>query len=125
MEYAGRAALLGIAFKFRELTGAERDKFEVGVFNDEMEIVDGKPVTRRKLNQVHLRARLVALCLVGQDGKRLFGEDEVEQLSDGIPTAVLSQLFTAAQKLNKLDGTAEAEAEKNSAADQPAASISG
>jgi hypothetical protein len=138
MQLSGRAALLSVAFKtvdvtiegsgtyrIRELTGADRDKFEVGAFNDETDIVDGKPVFRRKLNQLHLRARLVALCLIdGDTGKRMFADDEVEQLSEGVPTVVLGKLFTAAQKLNGLDGTATEEAEKNSEADQSDASTS-
>ena len=127
---AGRNQLLGTTFRhvdvpveglgtfrIRELSGTERDKFEVAAFNDSTEIVDGKPVMRRKLNQVMLRANLVALCLVGEDGNRLFGDDEIAQLSDGVPTTVLSQLFKAAQKINGLDGEAVEAAAKNSNAD--------
>lgn len=124
---AGRNALLGATFKhvdvevenvgkfrIRELSATERDKFEVAAFNDTTEIVDGKPVVRRKVNPVMLRANLVALCLVDESNVRLFGDDEIAQLSDGVPTAVLSKLFTAAQKLNGLDGGAVEDAIKNS-----------
>jgi hypothetical protein len=132
-----RAALLSTKFRFvdvvvpdvatfrlREMTGTERDKFEVGAFNDQTDMVDGKPVTRRVLNQLYLRARLVALCLVDAEGRRMFGDDEIAQLSDGVPTATLGVLFVAAQKLNGLDGAAVEEAEKNSVAAPTGASSS-
>lgn len=136
-QIAGRNALLASTFRhvdvpiegvgtfrLRELSGAERDKFEVAIFNEVTELVDGKPVTRRKLNQLHLRANLVALCLVGEDNQRLFADDEVAQLSEGVTTAVLGELFLEAQKLNGLDGEAVEAAAKNSNADPTGASPS-
>lgn len=94
-------------FRLREMSGTERDKFEVSVFKEE---ANGT----RKVDPLYLRARLVALCMVGDDNVRLYADDEVLQLSDTIPSAVLGTLFAAAQKLNGLDATAVEDAAKNS-----------
>jgi hypothetical protein len=93
-------------FRLRELSGTERDKFEMSAFRDE----NGK----RVVDTLYLRARLVALCLVDDDGRRLFNDDEITQLSDELPASVVNTLFAAAQKLNGLDAGAAEEAEKNS-----------
>lgn len=111
-------------FRLRELSGTERDRFEVGIFREENVTVDGKAQTVRKVEPLLLRARLVALSLVGEDGKRLYADDEVEILSDSVPSSVLNKLFEAAQKLNGMANDAQAEAEKNSVSGQPAASTS-
>jgi hypothetical protein len=88
------------------LSGTERDRFEMSAFRDE----NGK----RVVDTLYLRARLVALCLVDDDGRRLFNDEEITQLSDELPASVVNTLFAAAQKLNGLDAGAAEEAEKNS-----------
>ena len=107
---------LDAAFILREMSGTERDKFEAGAFVE----TDGK----RSVNVVYLRARLVALCLVGEDGDRLYADDEVSQLSDAVPASILQKLFEAAQKLNGLDAAATEAALKNSGGGAPVASPS-
>lgn len=135
----GRAALKGISrkhvdveglvpdtvFRLQELSGTARDQFEVGIFRDEEVIVDGKPESRRKIDPMYLRARLVALCLVGEDGQRLYADDEIPMLSDDLSSATLGKLFEAAQKLNGLEEKAAETAAKNSPAAEAAASTSG
>lgn len=108
---------LDASFRLREMSGTERDKFEVAAFK---EGADGK----RSIDPLYLRARLVALCLVGDDGVRLYADDEIHQLSDAVPSSVLGRLFEAAQKLNGLDATALETAGKNSESGPVAASIS-
>lgn len=61
-----------------------------------------------KPNTADFRARFVALCLVGEDGKRLFTDKEVASLG-AKSAAALQRVFAAAQKLNALT---DAEAEK-------------
>lgn len=107
----------GVAYRLREMSGTDRDKFEVAVFK---EGEGGK----RSVDALYLRARLVALCLIGEDGARLYADDEVHQLSDAVPAAVLGRLFTAAQKLNGLDTDAVEDAGKNSASAPPGGSPS-
>lgn len=94
-------------YRLRELSGTERDRFEVAAFK---ETPDGK----RVVDPLYLRARLVASCLVGEDGKRLYADEYIAELSDDIPASVLGRLFEAAQHLNGLDAAATDTALKNS-----------
>ncbi len=99
----------------RELTSKERDHFEATSFVETLDDNPDKPgeklITRRPILD-NLRARLVALCMVDDAGNRLFGDDEVEVLG-GKSAAVLSRLFTVAQRLNGLAAKAVEDAEKN------------
>ena len=109
----------GETFVLREMSGTDRDKFEVSAFKDETEtkIVDGKEtsVSARKVDPLYLRARLVALCLVEKDSNvRLYADDEIHMLSDKLSASVIGQFFAAAQKMNALDGAAVEDAAKNS-----------
>jgi hypothetical protein len=121
MKYGNRASLEAIqrktievevpeadaVFRLREMSGTDRDKFEVSAFKEDQ---DGK----RSVNPLYLRARLVALCLVGEDNVRLYADDEIHMLSDNAAASVIGKLFAAAQALNALDGTAVEDAAKNS-----------
>ena len=82
------------------MSASERDKWEAETYGD------GKPKTE------DFRARFVALCLVGEDGKRLFTDKEVGELGKK-SAAALQRVFTAAQKLNALTDDAVEELEKN------------
>lgn len=73
----------------RAMTGEERDEFESVVFGE------GKRDMR------NLRARLVAMTLIDEKGKRLFSEDDVQKLA-GKSSAALTRVFIVAQKLNGL-----------------------
>jgi hypothetical protein len=95
------------AYRLREMSGTERDTFEIAQFKEQS---DGK----HKVEPLYLRARLVALCLVDETGARLYADDEVQQLSDGVPAATIGKLFAAAQTLNGLDADAVDNAGKNS-----------
>lgn len=108
---------LDCAYRLREMSGTERDRFEIASF---VEGVDGK----RHVEALYLRARLVASCLVGDDNARLFADDEVHQLSDVVSASVIGKLFEAAQKLNGMDAAAVETAAKNSASAPAGASPS-
>lgn len=75
----------------RELTGRERDQFE-------NEILTGDP-NDPDVNTENLRARLLVRTLCDEDGNRLFGDDQMDDLADK-SGAVLSRLFEKAQELN-------------------------
>lgn len=104
-------------YRLREMSGTDRDKFEIAAFNGDG---DG----HRRVNTLHLRARMVALCLVDEQNVRLYADDEVHMLSDEIPASVIAELFVAAQKLNGMDAEAAERAAKNSASGPAAASPS-
>jgi hypothetical protein len=77
----------GGSVRLRVMTGSERDRFE-------SDFVDGKK------NVEMVRAKLVAKCLVDEDGERLFTEAEIPQLSER-SASVLDRLFQECMKLNR------------------------
>ena len=77
----------------RGLTGAERDRFEQSIVETR-----GKDT---RVNLRNIRAKLVTLCVVDEEGKRLFKDDDVELL--GRKSAVaLNRIFEVAQRLSGL-----------------------
>jgi hypothetical protein len=56
---------------------------------------------RRDVNLQHSHAKLVALCVVDLEGKRVFTEDDVHALSRKSSAAV-DRVFDAAAKLNRI-----------------------
>jgi hypothetical protein len=104
-------------YRLREMSGTDRDKFEIAAFKEDSEGV-------RHVQPLYLRARMVALCLVDENNVRLYADDEIDQLSDEIPASVIAVLFVAAQKLNGLGADAVEAAAKNSESGPVAASPS-
>lgn len=85
----------------RMLTAADRDALSFSLIGP-----DGKTNTQ------DYKAKLVARCLVGEDGQRLFADDEVQLL--GAKSAVaLERVFVVADRLNQISNAAIEEAEKN------------
>lgn len=84
------AALGGDAI-VRGMTGAERDAFEASLV-----IGKGKG---RDVSTTNIRAKLVARCLVNEQGERLFTDADADALGL-IRVDVLSPLFAIAQKLS-------------------------
>lgn len=77
----------------RSLTGEERDAFEESCLDRSEGIA--------KRNLANFRAKLVSMCLVDEQGNRLFTAAEAEALGrkNG---AILDMLAATAQKLNGL-----------------------
>ena len=94
----------------RTMTGADRDQFEASMVTV---LADGT----RKADLTNLRAKLVALTIVDENGARLFEASDVDRL--GLKSAAaIESVFAVAQRLNGLGAKAEDEAVKNSKADQ-------
>jgi len=74
----------------RMLTGAERDLFESQIVNK-----------TGGVNMENIRARLVCLTLVDEDGVRLFDDADIKELGCKSASA-LDRVFTVAQRLNKI-----------------------
>jgi len=83
----------------RELLSCERDAFEVGFQNQQAPLAN-------------IRARLVCLCAVDAEGKRLFDDKDVELLGNQ-PASIMSKLFNAAAKLNGLTASDVEELKKS------------
>src|SRR5688572_4900223 len=78
----------------RGLSASERDAFEATVVRQK-----GKDI---QINRQNLRARLVAMSLVGEDGKTpLIKEEQIPSLSTQ-SAAVIERIFEVCQKLSGL-----------------------
>ena len=83
----------GMTVYVRSMTGTERDLYEV----DLMENKDS-PLKERLHN---MRAKLVVLTTVDEDGERVFADEDVEVVGKKSATA-LNHIVEAAQTLNAL-----------------------
>ena len=99
----------GGTVRVRGLTGAERDAFEASIVEQR-----GK---KTHFNMVNLRARLVALSVVDEDGKRVFSDSDVKALGHKSAVA-LQRVFKAAQRLSGLTAEDVEELAKNLESDQ-------
>jgi hypothetical protein len=95
--------------KVRTLNASERDWFEASTVQR-----NGKKVTT---NLQNIRARLCLLCMVGEDGERLFQQEDEFPLG-GKSAAALDRIFQVAQRLNGLRDEDVDELAKNSNGDQ-------
>jgi PAS domain-containing protein len=84
----------GGTVRLKGLTGAERDAYEAS-------IVEMRGETRRYKLQ-NMRARLVALCLVDEDGRRLFADDQAVKALGKKSSKALDRLFDKARHLSGL-----------------------
>lgn len=82
----------GGSVRVRSLTGAERDQFELDVLTARR---DGK------ISPGNIRARYVAMCVVGEDGANLFTADDVEALGRKSAT-VLDKIYQEVLQFNAL-----------------------
>lgn len=79
--------------RVRALTGAERDSFEQSIVEQR-----GKST---KMNLRNIRAKLVALSVVDEEGKRVFSDGDAETLGKK-SAAALERVFEVAQRLSGL-----------------------
>lgn len=73
--------------KVKSMTGEERDKFELSTSGKKRE---------------HIRAKLLVLSVVGEDGKHLFTMEDVEQLSKK-SSAPLDRILAVVKKVSGVD----------------------
>ena len=99
----------GAWVKVRSLNASERDHFEASTVQR-----NGKKVTT---NLENIRARLCLLCMVDENGERLFQEEDTFPLG-GKSASALDRIFTVAQRLNGLRDEDVDELAKNSKGDQ-------
>lgn len=84
----------GGTVRLKGLTGSERDAYEASVVQMRGD--------KRQYKLQNLRARLVSLCLVDEDGKRLFGDDAAVKALGKKSAKALDNLFDKARKLSGL-----------------------
>ena len=81
--------------RLQELSASDRDLWENESF------VLNAEGTGAKFNPKHARARLVVRCLVDENGKRMFSDDEVAAIGS-LSASSVQRLFNAARKLNAI-----------------------
>lgn len=121
----GRAAILAVqdlahedvpvpewggVVRIRAMTGLERDAFGATLRD-----ADGKP------DLSNYPSKLLAHCIAGEDGVRLFSVEDIQALA-GKSAAALARLFAVADRLNAVGEDAVRAAEKNLLPDPSAAS---
>lgn len=87
----------------RTLTGEEKDAYEMAMY------------AGGKKDLSNIRAGLLARAIVGDDGKRLFTDAEVQALGRKSASA-LDRVYSAAARLSGISKDDEKEFEKNSGA---------
>lgn len=80
----------------RGMTGRERDAFEVSL------MTPGRG-GRREVNTANVRAKLVARCVVDDDGGRLFTDADVAELG-GKSAAAVDRVYAVAARLSGMGG---------------------
>jgi hypothetical protein len=104
----------GAWVRVRTLNASERDHFEASTVQR-----NGKRVTT---NLENIRARLCLLCMVDENGDRLFQEEDTFPLG-GKSASALDRIFTVAQRLNGLRDQDVEELAGNSSAGQSEDSV--
>lgn len=91
--------------RLRSLTAAQKDDFDasLGEFN---------AAGTRVVNLHNMRAKLLAVSIVGEDGEPLFTATDIESLG-AKSSAPIGRLFEAAQRLNGMLPDAVEAAAKN------------
>lgn len=80
--------------RIRMLTGEERDAFEASM-------VELKKDGSAKANRENVRARLLVLCIVNENGEQMFNRADIKLLGRK-SAAALERVAVAAQKLNAI-----------------------
>jgi hypothetical protein len=74
--------------KIKTMSGSEKDAFEAQCIGP-----------NGGTNMKHIRAKLIAACVVDEEGKQMFTRDDIVKLGSK-SAAALDRIFTAIQKLN-------------------------
>ena len=105
----------GGVVRVRGLTASQRDAFEAASLQGK-----GKNTS---VNLHNLRARLVALCIVDEDGNQLFAERDVHVLGQK-SAAAIDRIYDTATRLSGIGENDVEELTKNSESDQSGDSTS-
>jgi hypothetical protein len=83
----------------RGMTGRERDAFEMSM------LTPGRG-GRRQVDPANVRAKLVARCVIDDDGNRLFTDADVAELG-GKSAAAVDRVYAVAARLSGMGGEEE------------------
>jgi len=94
----------GGSVTIRRMTGGERDAYEADIFESKG--------AQLQLKRENFRAKLIARCLVDDNGERMFSDGEIAALSKK-SAAALDRLFAACQRINGMTAAEQEKIEKN------------
>lgn len=80
----------------REMTAEARDAYEQSLFQ-----TNASGEFERNLENA--RAKLIAACVIGPDGKRMFKTDQHIKALGNMPIGVVDKVFAACQEMNALN----------------------
>lgn len=103
------------AVTVRGMSGLQRDAFEASC-------MEGKG-KKREFNMRNVRAKLVAMCVMGPDGARLFSDSDAEALGEG-RADVLDALYASAARLSGISKEDAEDLGKPSGTETPGGSSS-
>ena len=86
------------------MSGVDRDAFESSLFEDK--------TADNKANLTNMRAKLVARCIIDEDGERVFTDKDITALGKKSAKA-LDRVYAVAQRLSGLSVKDEEELTKN------------
>jgi len=98
----------GGSVKVRGLTGGERDKWEASLYTTK---THGRKVEVVS-NKDNIRAKLIQMTVVDDDGKLMFSPGDIETLSKK-SAAPVDRIFSVAQRLSGIGADDIEELEKN------------
>jgi len=106
------------------MTGTARDSYEASITGNTMPASKNAP---RRLNLANVRARLVARCMIDDDGNPIYDHNNPADIDElgGMDSAGLDRVFTACKKLCGISDEDIDALTKNSQADPNGASGSG
>jgi hypothetical protein len=107
----------GGTVRIRGLTGDERDAYEITMMKNR------EAADKGDLTDAHIRAALVAMSIVDEEGKRLFSIADIKALGSK-SAAALDRCYNVAQKLARLSAADIEELKGNSGAVPSGASTS-
>ena len=116
-EWGGHGAVVMV----RSLTRTERDRWEESVV-ERREQADG--TEKIKMVMQHMRTKLLAMCIVGEDGAPLFSQADVAALGNK-SAAPIVRIDTVARRLSGLSKEDVEKLTKNSEDDPNGGSTSG
>lgn len=104
--------------RIKDLSAGERDRLEASLVTERKERqADGRVRTVTATNLANVRARFCAACIVGEDGRQLFTEQDVQRLGAKSAKA-LDRIFDRVKARNGLDDRAVDELVENFSNDQ-------
>jgi hypothetical protein len=98
--------------RIRSLTAEEKDEFEQTLMNSSFDEVDDKGTLKSNRNIKEIRAKLFVLCVVDDDGQRLFKDSDIQKVQKKSGQAIQA-VWEVASVFNGLGEKVQSDVAKN------------